>query len=179
MEGFAPPPRSQAQILRSLVENGVAKRFDLRAWCEKGCSQPSAMERLEVLLEQVRPDVAKLIVLEELEGTAEEDADVLVYGEIAARDFAALLEKHGDVHAADADATDGRVFFDLGSGTGKGVLVAGLAVTSRARTAWRSCRARGHRRRPRRGLQAGRASERAAGVAAVAGHPRRGGRLFQ
>ena len=114
------------QILRSLVENGVAKRFDLRAWCEKGCSQPSAMERLEVLLEQVRPDVAKLIVLEELEGTAEEDADVLVYGEIAARDFAALLEKHGDVHAADADATDGRVFFDLGSGTGKGVLVAGL-----------------------------------------------------
>ena len=47
-----------------------------------------------MLLEQVRPDVAKLIVLEELEGTAEEGADVLVYGEIAARDFAALLEKH-------------------------------------------------------------------------------------
>ena len=126
MDASAPPPRSEAQILRSLVENGVAKRFDLRAWCEKGCSQPNAMERLEVLLEQVRPDVAKLIVLEELEGTAEEDADVLVYGEIAALDFAALLEKHGDVHAADAGATDGRVFFDLGSGTGKGVLVAGL-----------------------------------------------------
>ena len=64
MDASAPPPRSEAQILRSLVENGVAKRFDLRAWCEKGCSQPNAMERLEVLLEQVRPDVAKLIVLE-------------------------------------------------------------------------------------------------------------------
>ena len=62
-----PPKRTEAQILRSLLENGVAKRFDLRAWCDKGCAQATATERLEVLLEQVRPDVAKLIVLEELE----------------------------------------------------------------------------------------------------------------
>ena len=96
MEASAPPTRSEAQILRSLVENGVAKRFDLRAWCEKGCSQPNAMERLEVLLEQVRPDVAKLIVLEELEGTAEEDADVLVYGEIAAREKIIAIEPFRD-----------------------------------------------------------------------------------
>ncbi len=113
--------------MRSLIENGVAKRFDLHAWCDKGCGQPTSLERLEVLLEQVRPDVAKLIVLEELQGTDEEDSDVLVYGEIAPRDFAELLEKHGaGLPSADKSATDGCVFFDLGSGTGKGVLVAGL-----------------------------------------------------
>ena len=33
----------------------------------KGCAQATARERLEVLFEQVRPDVAKLIVLEALE----------------------------------------------------------------------------------------------------------------
>ena len=59
--------RTEAQILRSLVENGVAKRFDLRAWSNLGCGQPTGVDRLQVLLEQVRPDVAKLIVLEELE----------------------------------------------------------------------------------------------------------------
>lgn len=59
--------RSEAQVLRSLVENGVAKRFNLRAWSEGGCKQETAAERLQVLFEQVRPDVAKLIVLEELE----------------------------------------------------------------------------------------------------------------
>jgi|AntAceMinimDraft_5_1070358.scaffolds.fasta_scaffold43050_4 hypothetical protein len=47
-------PRSEAQILRSLVENGVAKRFDLRAWSDAGCKQATAAERLAVLLEQVR-----------------------------------------------------------------------------------------------------------------------------
>jgi hypothetical protein len=62
-----PKQRTEAQILRSLVENGVAKRFDLRAWSDAGCKQATAAERLHALLEQVRPDVAKLIVLEELE----------------------------------------------------------------------------------------------------------------
>jgi hypothetical protein len=176
MEASAPPTRSEAQILRSLVENGVAKRFDLRAWCEKGCSQPTAMERLEVLLEQVRPDVAKLIVLEELEGTAEEDADVLVYGEIAARDFAALLEKHGDVHAADAGATDGRVFFDLGQRHRQGRPGRRSVPSLRARVRRGDPAVHGrHRAGSRRGLQAGRAPERAAGVGAVARHPRKRG----
>ena len=99
--------RTEAQKLRSLVENGVAKRFDLRAWSDKGCAQAAAVERLEVLLEQVRPDVAKLIVLEELEGTSEEDSDALVYGEIDMHDFMTeLLDKYG--------------------GTGKAVMAAGL-----------------------------------------------------
>lgn len=126
-DASSPPARTEAQILRSLIEHGVATRFDLRAWCDKGCQQPSAMDRLEVLLEQVRPDVAKLIVLESLAGTSEEEDDVLVYGEIALKDFVELLDKHGDVSAeAKENGSDGRVFFDLGSGTGKGVLVAGL-----------------------------------------------------
>ena len=34
--------RTEAQKLRSLVENGVAKRFDLRAWSDKGCAQATA-----------------------------------------------------------------------------------------------------------------------------------------
>ena len=126
-DASSPPARTEAQILRSLIEHGVATRFDLRAWCDKGCQQPRAMDRLEVLLEQVRPDVAKLIVLESLAGTSEEEDDVLVYGEIALKDFVELLDKHGDVSAeAKENGSDGRVFFDLGSGTGKGVLVAGL-----------------------------------------------------
>ena len=53
--------------LKRLLENGVAKRFDLRQWVNKGCAQATARERLEVLFEQVRPEVAKLIVLEALE----------------------------------------------------------------------------------------------------------------
>ena len=77
-----------------------------------------------MLLEQVRPDVAKLIVLAELEGTAERRRAGL------RRDRRARLpgspRRRGEGHLDDADATDGRVFFDLGSGTGKGVLVAGL-----------------------------------------------------
>jgi hypothetical protein len=166
------PKRTEAQILRSLLENGVAKRFDLRAWSDKGCAQATGMERLEVLLEQVRPDVAKLIVLEELEvrrssfaratfsfratdahvsfgvcpppspplsaslhvpltlpqGTPEEDADALVYGEIALRDFAELLNAYGgtDALGGGGGVGGGRVFWDLGCGTGKGVLAAGL-----------------------------------------------------
>ena len=69
MSATVAPPlhRSESQILRSLLENGVGKTFDLNAWSHLGCAQATATERLEVLLEQVRPDVAKLIVLEELE----------------------------------------------------------------------------------------------------------------
>jgi len=68
MSATGPPlHRSESQILRSLLENGVGKTFDLNAWSHLGCAQATATERLEVLLEQVRPDVAKLIVLEEFE----------------------------------------------------------------------------------------------------------------
>jgi len=128
----APPPkkRSEAEILRSLLENGVAKRFDLVAWANAGCRQPTPIERLLHLFEQCRPDVAKLIVLEELEGTPEEDADVLVYGEIDTVEFTELLNKYGGVNALGGGGGDdgGRVFYDLGSGTGKAVCAAGLCA---------------------------------------------------
>jgi hypothetical protein len=89
------------------------------------------------------------------QGTPEEDADCLVYGEIAALDFLAFLDKHGETSAAvaggggqgdgwgggrgagserggggeggaGARSVGGRVFWDLGSGTGKAVMAAGL-----------------------------------------------------
>ena len=62
--------------LRKLVENGISKRFDLTAWArDTGCAQPTALARLEATLEQIRPDVVKLIVMESLEDTGDEDLD--------------------------------------------------------------------------------------------------------
>ena len=81
--------------LRALVENGVAKRFDLRAWsAQSGCARARAIERLETLLEQARPDVIKLIVMESLQGTPESDLDVMVYGECAPRAFLEFINAH-------------------------------------------------------------------------------------
>merc|ERR1712216_353006 len=81
--------------LRALVENGVAKRFDLRAWsAQSGCARARAFERLETLLEQARPDVIKLIVMESLQGTPESDLDVMVYGECAPRAFLEFINAH-------------------------------------------------------------------------------------
>ena len=58
-----------------------------------------------------------------------EDADNLVYGEIATEDFMSLLEKYGATNGEEdsCDGTlEGRAFWDLGSGTGKAVMTAGL-----------------------------------------------------
>jgi hypothetical protein len=70
------------------------------------------------------------MVLEELEGTSEEDTDALVYGEIDMHDFMTeLLDKYGGTSAEGGGGGDGtgrRIFVDLGSGTGKAVMAAGL-----------------------------------------------------
>jgi hypothetical protein len=91
------------------------------------------------------------------QGTPEEDADSLVYGEIAMHDFLAMCDKYGETNAVTTStsgmgvgggdagaggggavsggggavngsggASVGRVFWDLGSGTGKAVMAAGL-----------------------------------------------------
>lgn len=52
----------------------------------------------------------------------------MVYGEIALRDFTELLDKYGATDAAGGGGgpDGGRAFWDLGCGTGKGVLAAAL-----------------------------------------------------
>ena len=59
--------RTEVQRLRSLLEHGVGASFDLRGWCTRDCCALGARERLGALLEQCRPEVAKLIVMETLE----------------------------------------------------------------------------------------------------------------
>lgn len=130
--------------LRALVENGVAKRFDLRAWsAQSSCARARAIERLETLLEQARPDVIKLIVMESLQGTPESDLDVMVYGECAPRAFLEFINVHARTlaleRAEEGDETrrgDARgtastraalTYYDLGSGAGKSVLTAALS----------------------------------------------------
>ena len=122
--------------LRALVENGVAKRFDLRAWsAQSGCARARAIERLETLLEQARPDVIKLIVMESLQGTPESDLDVMVYGECAPRAFLEFINAHArtlaleraeegdETRRGDASGTASTraalTYYDLGSGAGK------------------------------------------------------------
>jgi len=118
--------------LRKLVENGIAKRFDLTAWArDTGCAQPTALSRLEATLEQIRPDVVKLIVMESLEGTGDEDLDTMVYGETNARAFLEFVNKYAK-GAAGLDANAPGVFYDLGSGAGKSVVTAALSPYFRA-----------------------------------------------
>ena len=134
------PPNATAR-LRSLVENGVAKRFDLSAWARDAtCAHATtALERLEVVLEQIRPDVVKLIVMESLEGTREADLDTMVYGETKARDFlsflddtAGLVRPRGERSSTEGEAaattsSKSLTFYDLGSGAGKSVVTAALS----------------------------------------------------
>lgn len=128
---------STLESLRSLVANGVAKRFDLRAWsstsaCDVGTS---AVDRLEHVFSQARPDALKLMVMESLQGTAQADADVSVYGETVVRPFLDFLTKRcrdlalerGKARVGGDAATTGTLrFHDLGSGAGKSVLTAAL-----------------------------------------------------
>lgn len=132
------PPNATSR-LRSLVENGVAKRFDLSAWARDAtCAHATtALERLEVVLEQIRPDVVKLIVMESLEGTREADLDTMVYGETKAKDFlsflddtAGLVRPRGGCSSSTEDkdaAKSSLTFYDLGSGAGKSVVTAALS----------------------------------------------------
>ena len=99
------------------------------------------LERLKLLIEQCRPEVGKLFVLQALEGTAQEKLDELTYGEIETDVFLKLLERHAARSPGTCDwSAEGttwapggrRRFYDLGSGTGKCVLLAvrGSSATS-------------------------------------------------
>jgi len=136
---------STVTALRSLVENGIAKRFDLVRWaaasaCEAG---PSARHRLEHLFAQARPDVLKLLVMESLVDTPLELAETSVYGETTLESFLEFLNAQceglarergssgddgGDGEAAASGTGRGTLtFYDLGSGAGKSVMTAALS----------------------------------------------------
>lgn len=126
---------STLESLRSLVEHGVARRFDLRAWADTtGCSQPTAVERLDAMLEQARPDVLKLIVMESLADTPARDLDTMVYGETKVRPFlnfinahAARMARENVERGLESPGDKKYTFYDLGSGAGKTILTAALS----------------------------------------------------
>lgn len=118
-------PPTVAEYARQLA-NGVGSTFNLQQWCTKECNCLTPRQRLDLLFEPVRCSVAKLLVLEELEGTeafAKRDSEdgqwAYEYGEIQPEEFDLLLARHHE-------AAHG-VFFDLGSGTGKCVMQAALS----------------------------------------------------
>ena len=86
--------RTETQRLRALLENGVGRSFDLRSWCERDSCALGTSDRLALLLEQCRPEVAKLIVMEHLEAEGQEDAEELTYGEVTNSAFLQLLRRH-------------------------------------------------------------------------------------
>ena len=51
---------------RSLLAHGVGASFDLAEWCRRESCGLCRRARLELLLEQCRPEVTKLFVLEDL-----------------------------------------------------------------------------------------------------------------
>ena len=55
----------QIATLRSLISNGIAKRFDVYQYSQNSnCFYASdAMERARMIFEQIRPQVLKLMVL--------------------------------------------------------------------------------------------------------------------
>ena len=126
---------STLESLRSLVEHGVARRFDLRAWADRtGCAQPTALERLEAMLEQARPDALKLIVMESLVDTPARDLDTMVYGETKVRPFlnflnahAARMSRENRERGIESPEREKYTFYDLGSGAGKSILTAALS----------------------------------------------------
>lgn len=113
--------RTEVQRLRALLENGVGRSFDLRSWCSRESCTLRTTDRLELLLEQCRPEVAKLIVMEHLEAEGQLDAEELTYGEITNDAFRKLLCRYAPTEPAEGGR---RIFYDLGSGTGKTVLLA-------------------------------------------------------
>jgi len=124
-EGWVPNAegRSELAIFLDLLEKGVGTRFDLRAWARRECASLGPEKRLEALLEPVRAEVAKSLVMLALEGTPQEQEDSRVYGEITPTSFRELLRSH----SAGLPSGKRSSFFDLGSGTGKCVLEAALS----------------------------------------------------
>ena len=125
---------STLESLRSLVEHGVARRFDLRAWADRtGCAQPTALERLEAMLEQARPDALKLIVMESLVDTPARDLDTMVYGETKVRPFLNFSTRtpracRGRTEREDRISRAGKVhLLRLGQRRGKSILTAALS----------------------------------------------------
>jgi len=136
----------KVEILRSLIENGIAKKFDLLKWSRMHCYSANAMERAHMTFEQVRPMVMKLLILEEEEeqqtkerrrrrrttdegeetsydDNSNSNSNNFVYGEIALEAFHDFVCKYA--HAAPG-TTETRRFYDLGSGTGKATFVAAM-----------------------------------------------------
>ena len=139
--------RSDADKLGDLLERGVGATFDLRAWAARArrCGGLAARARLALLLEPCRADVAKWIAMRALEkyddgddgddaraGIREQFREQCVYAEITPASMDAIFD--GEVAAAyDGGQTSllppppSRAFYDLGSGTGKNVLLAAVA----------------------------------------------------
>eukprot|EP01052_Picozoa_sp_SAG31_P028130 SAG31_NODE_2688_length_5250_cov_11.245583_7_plen_180_part_00 len=61
---WVPPDTSKTEIdrLRELLANGVALSFDLVKWCNTDCCTLSLRDRLQLILEQCRPEAMKLFV---------------------------------------------------------------------------------------------------------------------
>ena len=125
---WAPPAdgRTEIERLRSLLENGVGRAFDLAGWCRReSCGLPPR-QRLELILQQCRPEVLKLFVMEDLAaaGASEQEADELTYGEILPGEFERLLRTHVKLPADDRGIPQRGTFCDLGCGVGKCALLA-------------------------------------------------------
>ena len=125
------PPTDAVARLRSLIEHGVAVRFNLTHWASTAScldAPGGPVGRLKVILEQIRPDVVKLIVMESLEHTAKADLDTMVYGETTVDGFLEFIRMRvGEVRGLEEPARLLR-FYDLGSGCGKSVVTAALCA---------------------------------------------------
>lgn len=144
----------QIATLRSLISNGIAKRFDVYQYSQNSnCFYESdAMERARMIFEQIRPQVLKLMVLEEMrEKTRTNSENALtaakkaagemsrsgnfVYGEVVLEPFFDFLSRSCDAYlpplppfstSNDEVFSSLRKYYDLGSGTGKSVFIAAL-----------------------------------------------------
>ena len=123
-----PEDEKEILTLRRLLENGVAKRYNLLEWCtNKHCENANAFERTRMIFEQIRPEVSRLFAWEESLSLAQkrkQSGDNFVYGEIVLEEFYDFLCRYAKNLAPGTPSS--RSFYDLGSGTGKSVLVAAL-----------------------------------------------------
>ena len=123
--------RSDSQKLSDLLENGVGATFDLKEWALRAreCGKlKSNRTRLGLLLEPCRADVAKLIAMEALESDSTRSflVEQCVYAEITPESMDDIFYSKINFESLPA-----LTFYDLGSGTGKNVLLA--AVTGKFR----------------------------------------------
>ena len=121
--------RSDSQKLSDLLENGIGSAFDLKEWAlrARGCGKAkSTRARLGLLLEPCRADVAKLIAMQALESDTTRSflGEQCVYAEITPESMDEIFYTKINFQSLPA-----LTFYDLGSGTGKNVLLA--AVTGK------------------------------------------------